>query len=209
MDQPPPIPLVAESSATTTDITSILDACESGESGAFERLIDAVYPDLKRAAHAQLRRRPGSPLQTTALVHELYLRLQVRGGDGWRNGNHFFAACSKAMRNILIDQARKRLAIKHGGGLERVPLFESEVAELQTDALTLLQLNDLLVRLGSHDARAASVFECRYFGGYSVAETCEALQISKRTAIRDWQRACAWLRVLLREADPALANPIG
>jgi RNA polymerase sigma factor (TIGR02999 family) len=168
-----------------------------GDEGAFDRLIVLVYDDLRAIARHHLRLdRPDHTIDTTALVHEAYIRL-VRYEDGeWRGRAQFFAFASKAMRRILIDYARARRAVKRGGTRIRVPL-QDDAGAVDADVAELLALDDALERLGERNERMARVVECRFFGGLSVAETAETLDCSVRTVERDWTRARAYLHYAL------------
>lgn len=188
-------------SATVTQL--LLDA-RAGDEGAFERLWPLVYDELRRLAHAQLRReRPGHTLITTGLVHEAYLKLASFEEGAWRSRAHFFAFCSKAMRRILIDQARRRDAVKRGGDRIRVPLTP-EIRGEKDDTADLLELLEALEGLEKRHPRMARIVECRFFGGMSVSETAQVLEVSVRTVERDWTRARAYLYEAL---TPTTAPP--
>lgn len=175
------------------DITELLRACADGEADAFDRLIPLVYDDLRAIARQRLAREPSTPtLDTTELVHEAYLRLVHQATATWRDRAHFFAISSKVIRNLLIDRARERLALKRGGGAIHVPLVE-EVQGRASKTIDLLALDEALTRLGEMDERLERVVECRFFGGLSMPETAEALGSSLRTVERDWRRARAYL----------------
>jgi len=156
-----------------------------------ESLVELLYADLKRVARSE-RTRVGSPptLQTTALIHEAYLKL--RNGGIWNDRQHFMRAAAQAMRQVLVDAARARLRHKRGGGLAALPLDDVDVADETSDE-SLLQINDALDRLGQLDERLAQVVECRFFAGYDEEETAQALAITSRTVRRDWVKAKAWL----------------
>jgi RNA polymerase sigma factor (TIGR02999 family) len=156
-----------------------------------ESLVELLYTDLKRVARFE-RNRVGSPptLQTTALIHEAYLKL--RNGGNWNDRQHFMRAAAQAMRQVLVDAARARLRDKRGGGVIPVPLEGLEIADETSDE-SLLQINDALDRLGQLDERLAQVVECRFFAGYDEEETAQALAITSRTVRRDWVKAKAWL----------------
>ena len=184
---------------TTADraglVTEILESSEpEGSDTLAERLLPLVYEELREIARSQRRRR-GAPatLQTTALVHEAYLRLV--GRRMIPNRRYFFSAASKAMRNVLVDHARRRLV------REKADLDAPEPETIGSRAARLLDINDALDRLAAFDERAARVVECRYFGGLSVEETAEALGIGSATVKRDWRQARAWLQVQLDGAD--------
>jgi RNA polymerase sigma factor (TIGR02999 family) len=155
-------------------------------------MLPAVYDELRRLAHLQRRRlAPGQTLDTTALVHEAYLKLSARPG-GWNDDNHFFSSAALAMRQILVDYARQRTSLKRGGGEVVAHLEEGRAADHQ--ALQMLALDLALKDLAAVDERLVRVVECRVFAGYSEEETARALATSLRTVQRDWMRARAWLR---------------
>lgn len=177
------------------NVTALLIASREGEAGAFDRLVETLYDRMRDLAHRELLRgRPGD-LQTTALVNELYVKL-VGERSGWQDRGHFFAACTKVIRRIVVDEARKQVSIKRGGGVPPLELDEEAVGE-QGDSEWLLRLDHAMEQLAVRDSRLVQVFEFRYFGGYTVDETAEALGLSKRTTERDWARARAWLRQAL------------
>ena len=171
-----------------------------GDTEAAGQLLPLVYAELRRVAAGKMaRERPGHTLQPTALVHEAWLRL---GGDQqpvWQNRAHYFSAAGEAMRRILVDTARRKQAIRHGGGLERVDA-DKDGLELTAPAGDdeLLAVHDALDRLAAHDARKAEVVKLRYFVGLTIEEIAAALNISEPTAKRDWAYARAWL---FREID--------
>ena len=176
------------------DVTQVLSAIEQGDPHAAEQLLPLVYDELRRLAVERMaREKPGQTLQPTALVHEAYLRLV--GGEptqGWDGRRHFLAAAAEAMRRILIDQARRKQAEKHGGGRLRVDLPEDLVApEARSD--DLVALDEALSRLERHEPDAARLVKLRYFAGLSHQEAAEALGISRGAADRLWALARAWL----------------
>jgi RNA polymerase sigma factor (TIGR02999 family) len=176
------------------NVTELLIAHGEGRFGALEQLIPLVYDDLRRAARAQLRRRtPGQTLDTTGLVHEAYLRLVDQSRASWRNRGHFLAVSSMAMRQILIDHARRRQRLKRGGAAAPVTLDEA-ADPASVDADRLLQLDLALNKLADTDPRLVRIVECRYFAGLTEEETAEAVGVSMRTAQREWFKARAWLR---------------
>jgi RNA polymerase sigma factor (TIGR02999 family) len=176
------------------EVTQLLVAYREGDRDAFERLVPIVYDDLRRIARAHLRRnRAGHTLNTTVLVHEAYLRLVDQTRAQWEDRQHFLSVCARAMRQIIISNARKHAAAKRGGGERRVTLDEGRIAGNE-DAEWLLSLDRALERLAARNERLARVVECRYFAGLSERETADALQTSLRTVQRDWMRARAWLR---------------
>ena len=176
------------------DITQILQAIDRGEPRASEELLPLVYQELRRLASARMaQERPGQTLQATALVHEAYLRLV--GGDvttSWENRRHFFAAAAEAMRRILIEKARHRARLKHGGQLDRVDLADADLA-LEEPREDLLQLDEALQALEQSDPRKAELVKLRYFAGLSEEEAAKVLDISRATASRWWAFARAWL----------------
>ena len=175
-------------------ITSVLVAHGEGQSGAFDQLVGLVYPELRRIARQQLGRWRGrGTLDTSAVVNEAYLKLIDQTRASWKDRNHFFAIAARAMRQVLIDHARRRHSQKRGGGLEQTALDGQDVA-IQTQVEDLLTLDELLGRLEAVEPRLLQVVECRFFAGYSESETAAALDISTRTVEREWLRAKAWLR---------------
>ncbi|MDH3225357.1 MAG: ECF-type sigma factor [Gemmatimonadota bacterium] len=187
-------------------MTRLVEAWSEGKEGAFDRLMELVYDELKDMArhHLGLGVRDDL-LDTTVLVHEAYLRLASVQDWDWRGRAQFFAFCSRAMRHVLIDFARREGAAKRGGGLARVPLRE-EIATIQGDAADLLVVDDVLRRLEKRNGRMARVFECRYFGGMSVGETAAALDTSTRTVEREWARVRAYLEQALDYENGASAG---
>jgi RNA polymerase sigma factor (TIGR02999 family) len=176
-------------------VTSMLSHLSAGDDGALERLVPLVYDELRSIARAKLRREaPGHTLNTTALVHEAYLRLVGIDGVEWADRAHFFAVCARVMRRVLLDYADRVRAKKRGGARPDLPLVEGVVA---TDggptAVDLVDLDRALERLESLDERQCRVVECRFFAGLSVDETAEALSISPATVKREWATARAWL----------------
>ena len=179
------------------DVTALLHAHGEGRPGAFEQLVPLIYDDLRRVARVQLRRRAADhTLDTTALVHEAYLRLVDQDRAPWQDRGHFLAVSALAMRQILVDHARGRARTKRGGGLQRTDLDDNAVAVV-SDAEQLLTIDMALQKLAQMDPRLVKVVECRYFAGFSEAETAEALGVSLRTAQREWLKARAWLRAEL------------
>lgn len=160
-----------------------------------ERLLPLVYDELRAMAHVQRRKRSPSTLDTTALVHEAYLRLV--GHELIPNRRYFFAAAARAMRNVLVDHARRYASQKRGRPSTFDPEAHADGADLEREAARVLDVHTALERLAAFDARAAQVVECRFFGGLSVEETAEAVQIGEATVKRDWRRAKAWLHTQL------------
>lgn len=180
--------------AEADEITSLAQRWSDGDEDALEQLIELTYPELRRLARRHMRfEAAGDPtIDTTALVHEAYLRLAGDNENVWPSRAHFFAFCSKVMRRVLIDYARRRKAEKRGGTLVRVPLAEA-VAPIEAQVAEVLQVEQVLERLAARDERMAQVVECRFFGGLSIAETAEAVGTSTSTVDRDWARARAYL----------------
>ena len=184
----------------TKDVTRLLEQLRAGDRNAVAELVPLLYDELRQLASNYLRReRPGHTLQATALVHEAYLRLVEQKDVGWQNRSHFFGLAAQQMRRILVDHARNRHAAKRGGSVPKVTLDEALVVSDQA-AEDVLQLNELLSRLGERDEQQARVVELRVFGGLTVEEAAEALDISPATVKRDWAMAKAWLtREIQRE----------
>jgi RNA polymerase sigma factor (TIGR02999 family) len=176
------------------EITALLEAARAGEPDAEEALFAAVYRDLKRVAHRLLAGQPrGSTLATTALVHEAYLRLARPGALSQNDRVHFFAVAARAMRQIVVDAARRRGAEKRGGGILAVELDEGRVAGAAARPEELLALDLALEKLARVDERLAKVVEWRYFGGLTLEEIGAALDLGARTMKRDWRKARAFL----------------
>ncbi len=182
-------------------ITGLLHAFARGEPRALDELILIVYDELRRIAHQHVRKEAtGHTLDTTALVHETYLRLVDGQRAEWRDRNHFYAAASQAMRRILVDYARARRTAKRGAGSEPLELLD-ELLVTDTHADQLLDLDEALERLSALSERRCRVIECRFFGGLSLEETAEALEISLATVKREWALARAWLNRELSSAE--------
>jgi RNA polymerase sigma factor (TIGR02999 family) len=182
------------------DITELLVAHGQGRQGALDELVPLVYADLRRMARAHARRQaPGASLDTVALVHEAYLRLVDERRAGWQNRRHFYAVAAMAMRQILIDHARRRSRARRGGG-QPVTTLDGVADPVTSDAEQLLDLDRALRRLEQLDPQLVRVVECRYFGGLTEQETADALGLSLRTAQREWLKARAWLRDALQPA---------
>ncbi|MDQ5845517.1 MAG: sigma-70 family RNA polymerase sigma factor [Acidobacteriota bacterium] len=175
------------------DLTGLLIEWREGDPSALEKLTPLVYDELRRIAHRYMQReRNGHTLQTTALVNEAYLRLAGQQKIQWQSRAHFFAVSAQVMRHILIDHARRRHYAKRGGEASQVQL-EDTAAMSQQRAAELVALDDALDELANLDPRKARVVELRYFGGLSLEETAEVLEISVMTVRRDWRAAKAWL----------------
>jgi RNA polymerase sigma factor (TIGR02999 family) len=185
-------------SSSQEEISLLLRAWCGGSNAALDKLMPLVYEELRRIAHRHMvRERAGHTLQTTALVNEAYLRLVDARQVQWRDRAHFFALSAQLMRRILVDHARSRSRLKRGGSGQRVPLDESSAVPV-AKGTNLVELDDALSSLAAVDARKAKVVELRYFGGLSVKETAEALDVSAGTVMSDWKLAKVWL---LRQLD--------
>ncbi len=176
-----------------SSVRSALTASRAGESNAIDRLVDALYPDLRRIARAQLRRlRPGRTLDTTSLVHEAYVKMV--GADDFVDRAHFLAASARAMRHILVNAARRKLTEKHGGGHPPESLEGRELGGQRAQYEEILDVGEALEELRKIDERLCRVVECRFYAGMTEEETAVALAVSDRTVRRDWLRARAWLK---------------
>jgi RNA polymerase sigma factor (TIGR02999 family) len=177
-----------------SEVTGILSAIEQGDPHAANQLLPLVYEELRRlAAQKMAQEASGQTLQATALVHEAYLRLVgEEEGQHWNSRGHFFAAAAEAMRRILVEKARRKQRLRHGGGRQRLDLDKVDVMQVET-AEALLELDDALERLAAEEAAVAEVVKLRYFAGLTIEQTAVALGISVRTANRHWAYARAWL----------------
>jgi RNA polymerase sigma factor (TIGR02999 family) len=203
-DPPPPLtrgsadstigphePVVADS---RHEVTQLLRAWTTGDLDARDRALGLLYRELRRRAAAQLRReRPGHSLQATALVHEAYLRLDGQRQAAWQNRAHFLAVASQMMRRILVDRARARQTGKRAGRGREVTLDDAGDVGQMHDPIDLLDLDAALERLAALDARKSRIAVMKFFGGLSLEEMGEVLELSSRTVERDWQAARAWL----------------
>jgi RNA polymerase sigma factor (TIGR02999 family) len=184
-------------SAPTGVVTTLLRDLAAGREGTLPRLLEAIYPDLRRLAEHHFRReREASILQPTALVHEAYLRLVAHEEHNWQNRAHFFGAAAHIMRRILVDYARAQKAQKRGDGSETIPIDDVDVAASDR-GLDLIALDAALDALERLSPRQARIVQLRYFGGLTVREVAEALGVTTRTVDREWAIARAWLRVRL------------
>ena len=181
------------------EITRLLVDWHSGDKAALDRLLPLVYDELRRVARNHMRReQPDHLLQTTALVHEAYLRLVDQKKVRWQTRAHFFAVAAQVMRHILVDYARGRQRAKRGSGMAELPLHDVAVLS-DSRAEELIAVHSALDNLTAFDPRKGKVFELRYFGGMSVDEAAEALSVSPATVARDWRMAKAWLRREIRD----------
>lgn len=186
---------------STGEVTRLLEAAASGDRGAFDALYRSVYDELHRMARSNMRReKDGHTLQPTALVNEAYLRLAPSAAN-WSDRRHFFGAAAEAMRRILVDHARRRLANKRGAEFERVTLSGAamDIPAAQS-GVDVLQLDDALEKLREESARLADLVKLRFFAGLSIDDAARALDISPATAKRDWAFARAWLQQRFTEA---------
>jgi len=184
-----------------TDVTALLSEMSEGNASAAERLVPIVYEELKRLARRYMRReRSDHTLQTTALVHEAYLKLAGQESVKWQSRSHFYGVAAQMMRRVLTDHARSSLRLKRGGANENLPLDEALVftPEYSED---LLKLDEALDRLAKLDVRQGRVVELRFFAGLTVEETAEFLGISPKTVKRDWAVAKAWLHAEVSGGD--------
>jgi len=177
-----------------TDVTSIFDAIGRGDQQASKQLLPVLYQELRRLAADMLAREPaGQTLEATALVHEAYVRLvETDEEQRWKHRGHFFAAAAEAMRRILVEQARRKRRVKHGGEHHRVEMDDERlVCSVPSDEL--LAIDEALGRLGQEEPEKAQLVKLRFFAGMSIEEAAEVLGISRATASRNWTYARAWL----------------
>ena len=188
------------SDADQDTVTRLLGELRAGKPDAFDGLLPLVYDELRQLARRQRQRWYGDEtLTSTALVHEAYLRLVNQSAAEWESRAHFLAVASKAMRQILLDYAKRKRAAKRDGGRERIPLHEVEAVigagddAMDVQSEVLIALEESLARLEARDARQSRIVECRFFGGMTIEETAEALGISVASVKRRWAMAQAWL----------------
>lgn len=182
---------------SSQSVSHLLRRWSDGDSEALDQLMPLVYAELRLMARRYMGRQPsGHTLQTTALIHEAYLRLVGQEDKRWENRSHFFGVAAQAMRHILVDYARARTTAKRGGQARAVSLDEAALVSGER-AAELVALDDALAELAQLSSRQSRVVELRYFGGLSVTETAEALKVSPDTVTRDWNQAKAWLYLAL------------
>ena len=182
---------------SSDEVTRLLRDWGNGNQQALEKLVPLIYAELRQMAHRCLyRERPGHTLQTTALVHEAYLKLIDQREARWQNRAHFFAIAAQAMRRILVDNARRHQALKRGGPAENLELDEAANVSLDPDP-SLLPLDEALNRLAEIDPQQSRIVELRFFGGLTIEETAEVLSLSIDMVKREWAMARAWLRQYL------------
>jgi RNA polymerase sigma factor (TIGR02999 family) len=191
----------AGTSGTDVDVTALLARLSEGESAVLNTLLPAVYDELRRLAHHTLRGEADDlTLRTTELVHEAYLKLVDHHAVDWEDRQHFFAVAARAMRQVLVDHARARTAEKRGGERPDRPL-DDVTPETPRPPAAVLAVDQALDRLAELDERQTRVVECRFFGGYTIAETADVLDVSHSTVERDWRTAKAWLQRALKSED--------
>ncbi|NIA27675.1 MAG: sigma-70 family RNA polymerase sigma factor [Desulfobulbaceae bacterium] len=184
---------MADSTDKKKNIDELLAAVDRGEKNALDRLVTAIYPDLKKLAHFHsASERPGHTLNTTAIVHEAFERL-VAGNRNWTDRQHFLRAAAKVMRHLLVDYARRRNAGKRGSGRAALTLEDDRYTS-DDDSLAVLVLDSAMKDIAEIDPRLEQIIECRYFAGLTVVETAEALGMAVRTVERDWHRARGYIR---------------
>ena len=190
------------------EVTQLLAAWGKGDRSALDQLFPLVHDELRRIAQRQMsHERPGHTLQATALVNEAYLKLAGQDGFEWHNRVHFFAVCAQVMRHILIDHARAHARAKRGGGVVQVSLDEAVLIEGQPPE-HFLALDEALRFLERVDPQKGRIVELRYFGGLSIEETAEVLDISPRTVRREWRRSKAWLYRMITEGSTDETRPL-
>jgi RNA polymerase sigma factor (TIGR02999 family) len=182
-------------------ITALLSRWSDGDAEAFPELVSLAYDDLRGIAHRRLRAGQSDGLATTALVHEAYLKLVGHQGGEWKGRGQFFAFASRAMRHILVDHARRDHAARRGGKSVRIP-FEEGTTPADDGTADVLGVDEAVEMLTSRDPRMARVVELRFFGGLTVPEVAEVLNLSPRTVEREWTRAKAYLLEILRSHEP-------
>jgi RNA polymerase sigma-70 factor (ECF subfamily) len=182
-----------------SDITGLLQELEAGRPAAMDRLVEVVYPELRRIAHRQCGYDQSATLQCTAIVHEAWIRLAQAQHAAWKDRTHFFAFASRLIRSILIDYARARNSKKRGGGIPALALIDTD-AQVLPPSVDILDLNEALEELEKLDFLQGKIVELRYFSGLSISETAEATGISESTVKREWVVAKTWIRRRLREA---------
>lgn len=190
------------------EVTQLLADWGRGDKSAFDKLFPLVHDELRRIARRQMRQeRPGHTLQATALVNEAYLKLAGHEGFEWRNRAHFYAVCAQVMRHILIDHARAQARDKRGGHAIQVSLNEAAVIA-EGRAEELVALDEALRFLEAVDPQKGKIVELRYFGGLTIEETAEVLDMSPRTVRREWRRSKAWLYRMISEGTTDETRPL-
>jgi len=184
------------SSSPVDDVTRLLSDLKSGQAGAAERLLPMIYDELRSIAQRLFAAQPAGnrTIQPTILVHDVFMKLARKPDMEWESRAHFFAVAAKAMRELLVDHARKQRAAKRGGGWHRMTLSGLGASESDEGMIDVLDLEDALRRLGEVDERQERIVELRFFAGLTVEEVARVLGISERTVLYDWRMARAWLR---------------
>ena len=178
-----------------SQVTRILQAIEAGDAQAADALLPVVYEELRRLARQRLaQERPGQTLEATALVHEAYLRLVGDRAARWEHSGHFFSAAAEAMRRILIERARRKKRLRHGGGCRRVELEEAMGLGLESEPAVVLGVHEAMENLTKVDPRLAELVKLRCFLGMSISEAAKVMEVTPRTVNRDWVVAKAWLK---------------
>lgn len=195
--------------ASPQEVTQLLIKWSEGSQEALEQLMPLVYAELHRMASRYMATQPPDhTLQTTALIHEAYLRLAHDSDKHWENRAHFFRVAAKSMRQILVDHARGQLAAKRGGKHQELPL-DQEIIISGKRMASMVALDDALTDLAKLNPRQTEVVELRYFGGFNVEETADALKVSQETVMRDWRAARAWLHIQLSQREAASQHAAG
>jgi len=190
-----------------SDVTRVLEGAVQGDPTAAEELLPLVYEELRRLAAVRMaNEKPGQTLQATSLVHEAWLRIAGEGNRHFANRRHFFSAAATAMQQILIDNARRKQRLRHGGGQPSQELDESRVATC-VPSDELLAVDDALARLALEDPQAAEVVKMRYFVGMTIPEIAAALDLAPRTVDRHWAYARAWLKREIRASRSGSTGP--
>jgi len=193
---------MSQNACSPNQISRLLQAWSGGKREALDDLLPLVYDELHRQAHRFLRReRRNHTLQTTALIHEVYLKLVDQARVSWQNREHFFAVSANVMRQILVNYANARQRKKRGGSAEKLDFDESLLIVVKKTDVDLLGLDEALTRLGKMDKQQEQIVELRYFGGLTIEETAEALGVSPATIKRDWRMTKAWLHRELSGKD--------
>jgi len=193
---------------STGEVTRLLQDWSAGSREALDKLLPLVYDELRRLAHSYLKHeRPNQTLQTTALVHEAYVKLVDQRSVNWQNHGQFFAISAQAMRRILLDNARRRTAVKRGSGQPIISLDEAATISSQAANESLLALDMALQELEKLDPEQARIVELRYFGGLTIDETAEVIKTSPATVKREWAMARAWLYKAITGARESAVEP--
>lgn len=183
---------------TSDDVTRILADLRRGDAGAAERLLPIIYAELRSIAERLFaQRKPTETIQPTILVHDVFMKLAQKTDQEWESRAHFFAVAAKAMRDLIVDHARRHHAAKRGGGWKRITFAALGENHPEEHVIDVLDLEDVLKRLGEVDPRQERIVELRFFAGLSVEEVARVLGVSERTVMYDWRMARAWLRTHL------------